>query len=233
MIAGKGIIEQIYLDERRAARITCAPGLIPGPGQYLLASNRSEPYMTLAQPIYASGAWAGGFYAAGPLPAGVNWLPGAILDIRGPLGHGFNLPPATRKVALAALEGSGARVLALLEPALSQNASVVLLCDQPPAGLPAALEILPTAALAEIGGWADYLACQVHRERLLELLKLLNPERTGQSKSLAPRANHVQVLVETAVPCGGLAECGACAVNLKAGREFKLACKDGPVFDLI
>jgi len=32
------------------------------------------------------------------------------------------------------------------------------------------------------------------------------------------------------MPCGGLGDCGLCAVDLKRG--WKLACKDGPVFDL-
>jgi NAD(P)H-flavin reductase len=33
-----------------------------------------------------------------------------------------------------------------------------------------------------------------------------------------------------AMPCSGLADCGVCAVP--ARRGYKLACKDGPVFDL-
>jgi hypothetical protein len=32
------------------------------------------------------------------------------------------------------------------------------------------------------------------------------------------------------MPCAGLADCGVCAVELRRG--WKLACKDGPVFDL-
>jgi hypothetical protein len=39
-----------------------------------------------------------------------------------------------------------------------------------------------------------------------------------------------QALVITPMPCGGIAECGVCAVT--ARRGWKLACKDGPVFDL-
>ena len=198
--------------------------------------------LPLAQPIYPAGSCPGGFYAAAPWPGGADWLPGAELELRGPLGRGFNLPTTTRKVALATLDGNGARVLALLEPALAQNASVVLVCDQPPTNLPSALEILPTAALSEVTAWADYLACQVRRERLPELLNLLTPERNplhlrpglphAPTKSITPRSNSAQVLVETPVPCGGLAECGACAISLRGGWGFKLACKDGPVFDL-
>jgi NAD(P)H-flavin reductase len=37
-------------------------------------------------------------------------------------------------------------------------------------------------------------------------------------------------LVVAPMPCGGLAECGVCAVTTRRG--WKLACKDGPVFDL-
>jgi NAD(P)H-flavin reductase len=33
------------------------------------------------------------------------------------------------------------------------------------------------------------------------------------------------------MPCGGVADCGACAVETRLG--WKLACEDGPVFDLI
>ena len=38
-----------------------------------------------------------------------------------------------------------------------------------------------------------------------------------------------QVLVRTPVPCGGAGECGVCAVTFRS--EWRLACKDGPVFD--
>ena len=39
-----------------------------------------------------------------------------------------------------------------------------------------------------------------------------------------------QVLVLVPMPCGGMGECGVCAVKIQRG--WKLACKDGPVFDL-
>jgi len=40
-----------------------------------------------------------------------------------------------------------------------------------------------------------------------------------------------QALVHQIMPCGALAGCGACAVETRLG--WKLACNDGPVFDLI
>jgi hypothetical protein len=39
-----------------------------------------------------------------------------------------------------------------------------------------------------------------------------------------------QVLITTPMPCAGLAKCGACAIASRRG--WKLACEDGPVFDL-
>ena len=39
-----------------------------------------------------------------------------------------------------------------------------------------------------------------------------------------------QVLIQTPIACGGLAECGVCAVQ--ARRGWKMACKNGPVFEL-
>lgn len=225
MKTAKGCIEQIFLDPRRAARISCPPGLVPAPGQYLLATPLSGAPAPLAQPLFFGAAAAGGFYVAPPLPA--DWLPGLELSLRGPLGRGFNLPASARSVALADFDGSPARLLALLEPALAQNASVTLLSDRPPSGLPAAVEILPLTGLPEAARWADYLALGLRRERLPEVLEMLSPF----SKS-AP-AGRTQLLVETPLPCGGLAECGACAVSFRRASQFKLACKDGPVFDLI
>jgi hypothetical protein len=40
----------------------------------------------------------------------------------------------------------------------------------------------------------------------------------------------VQILIHTSMPCGGIAECGVCA--LRTEDDWKLICKEGPVFDL-
>jgi len=39
-----------------------------------------------------------------------------------------------------------------------------------------------------------------------------------------------QILVRTPMPCGALAQCGVCSVELRGGAQ--LACENGPVFDL-
>jgi len=222
MYSAKGCIEEIYLSGAEAvsaARLSCPAGLVPAPGQYLLAQDPADPRAALALPVFSAGVCPGGFLAAPPLPTG--WLPGMELELRGPYGHGFSLPASARRVALVACDGGSARLLALLDAALGQKAAVTLLTDTPPAGLPAALEISPLASLPEIARWADYLAIDLRREQLPEWLPLLSPLFKG---------GYAQLLIGTPLPCAGLAECGVCAIRTRSG--YRLACKDGPVFDL-
>jgi dihydroorotate dehydrogenase electron transfer subunit len=162
--------------------------------------------------------------AAGPVPD--SWHPGLELHLRGPLGRGFTLPSSARKVGLVAFDdkrSSPARLRGLIQPALNQDAAVVLVCDAAPENLPDDVEVQPLSVLQEIVEWADYLACDVARANLDQLR-----ERLGKLKQLAA-GKDAQVLVRTPVPCGGVADCGICAVNLKS--DWKLACKDGPVFN--
>ncbi|RJP48681.1 MAG: hypothetical protein C4583_13960 [Anaerolineaceae bacterium] len=212
------IIERFLDDRRAAARISCPPTLVPAPGQYLLAHDPASDD-PLAVPVFSAGLSADGFLAASPLPAA--WIPGTSIHLRGPLGRGFALPAAARRVALAAWDVSSAYLLGMVTLALKQDAAISLICDEPPENLPADVEIRPLVALEETCQWADYLALAVTREGWRE--------RVGNSDALnVPR--EAQVLIVTPMPCGGLAECGVCSVEVKKGMF--LACEDGPVFGL-
>jgi hypothetical protein len=79
--------------------------------------------------------------------------------------------------------------------------------------VPSEVEVLPPSALAGAAGWADYLAADCNLGELAQL-----------------RGLRGEALVRTPLPCGGMADCGACAVRLKRG--YLLACKEGPVVDL-
>jgi dihydroorotate dehydrogenase electron transfer subunit len=122
-----------------------------------------------------------------------------------------------------AFDDSTARLRGLIRQVLKQDAAVALVCDSAPEDLPDEVEVQPLPALNDILEWADYAALDVQRENLNQLKETL-----GKKNQTAARIG-AQVLVRTPVPCGGVADCGVCAVTLRS--DWKLACKDGPVFD--
>jgi dihydroorotate dehydrogenase electron transfer subunit len=210
-------LTHIFLGPDAAGQIACPSALVPAPGQYLLATSKSDPAAPLPVPIFMAAPAAGGFIAAPPLPD--SWLPGSPLNLRGPLGKGFSLPRTARRVALAAVGGSAGRLLPLVALSLAQDASVLILCDYTPGSLPHEVEILPLSGLPDAAAWADFMALDLPRQSLEDL---------GGLSDL--RGLNGQALVETPLPCGGMADCGACAIHLRHGHL--LACKDGPVVDL-
>jgi NAD(P)H-flavin reductase len=220
MRTGKGqVVELILEDGYRYVRVVCPPGLVPAPGQYVLASDGSESPLPL--PLFHTDLAPRGFLAA--VPQGVTWSPGHSLQLRGPLGRGFTLPLSVRRVGLVAFDDSPVRLIGLIRQALQQDAAVVLVCDPAPDNLPNDVEVQPLSAINEILEWADYTAFDVARENLNRLRETL-----GTHNQVAAGIG-TQVLIRTPVPCGGVGECGVCAVTLRS--EWRLACKDGPVFD--
>jgi dihydroorotate dehydrogenase electron transfer subunit len=216
MHTGNGrLVELILTNGSRYARLACPDNLIPAPGQYLLASDGSDAVLPV--PIFYTDSAPGGFIST----TSEEWTPGQRLYLRGPLGRGFTLPVTARKVGLIAFDDSPARLRGLIQPALKQEASVVLVCDQHVDDLADEVEVQPLSALEEILKWADYVGIDVDRANLGQLMP-----RLAQPTHLLT----VQVLVRTPLPCGGVAECGVCAVVTRSG--WQMACKDGPVFDL-
>ncbi|NOH04348.1 MAG: hypothetical protein HND47_21430 [Chloroflexi bacterium] len=214
-----GSVAEIYLDG--SARIVCPPELIPAPGQYLLAHADASPH-PLPVPLFSSLSAPHGFRSA-PTPT-PSWRPGDLLALRGPIGHSFVIPPSARRLALIAFDDSPARLLGLIPLALKQNAEIVLVGDSPAEDLPEIVEVQPLKAMLNALQWSDYAALDIERENLPGLRERL--ERNPQ----APAKSEAQVLVRAPMPCGALADCGVCALILR--HEWKMICKDGPVFGL-
>ena len=222
MKQGTGELVELYLDNGlTGGRILCSQKLIPKPGQYLLTHDPASD-SPLPAPVFSAGSIPGGFLAAPPIPQ--TWRPGTPLSLRGPLGQGFSMPASSRRVALIALGNTSARLKPLLMAALAQNASVVLVSELDLSDLPPEVEIRPVSSLPEVAGWADYAAIDVPCEKLSGLQEMLGLEKQAKVPFEA------QVLVSTPMPCGGMGDCGVCAVTTHRG--WKMACKDGPVFDL-
>ena len=220
MKIAKGKLEELYLDG--SARIHCPPEMIPMPGQVLLAHADGSD-APLPVPIFSSLSHPqGGFRSAPPMPA--SWRPGQLLNLRGPVGHGFILPPAARKIALVAFDDVPARLLGLVSLALKQNAEIVLVGKSEFSDLPEVVEVQPLKALAEVFSWADYAAVDLARENLNQIREKLAGQEQVMGKLEA------QVLVRAPMPCGALADCAVCALTLP--HDWKMICKDGPVFGL-
>jgi len=224
-----GIIKVVQMEVEgiRTARIDCPSKLIPSPGKYTLAYNPGEPDSVLGWPLFLMG-FATSLEATGdpPLlgPIPTSWNPGNSLNLRGPIGLGFKLPSTVRRVALAAFGDTPSRLLPLISPALESGADVAIFSPVIPPTLPPAVEIHPLSALPNALSWADFLAIDLPVEELPKLSTYLGWDSFSRLPCLA------QALIWTPMPCGAMAGCGACAVP--AHRGYKLACKDGPVFDL-
>lgn len=204
------------------ASLTCPAGSIPPCGQYLLAVDLDDRSALLATPLFAVEKTNQGFWST-PLSE-VSWSPGTILDLAGPLGHGFDLPENMQRLGLVALGETVSRLVPLVHQITLTHTGITLFTDLRLPPLPAALEVYPLASLHEMLDWPDFLALDVPVNRLADLRQVLG---LSSGERLACPA---QALIVTSIPCGGLGMCGVCAV---AGRKgWKLVCEDGPVFDL-
>lgn len=218
MHSGKGSITELTLEEGCLyARVSCPENLIPSPGQYLLASDASDTPLPVS--IFYTDSAPGGFITL----AASHWKPGNGLHLRGPLGRGFSLPVVARRIALIAYDDAPVRLRGLVRPALKQNASVVLVCSSNVDSFPDEVEVQPMVAMFDALQWADYAAIDVSRENLPELKARLFEQKR------AAAVRDAEVLIRTPMPCGGIADCGVCAVVTRS--SWKMACKDGPVFD--
>ncbi len=216
-----GRVVEIRLNQQgtNAAWIAAPQQAIPAPGQYLLAEDQGA---ILGVPLFCAESSPSRFLTASPIP--LSWYPGKSLNLRGPLGHGFTLPAGIQKLALVALGESVARLLPLAAQLLARGVAITLVTDLTLPWLPLAIESSPTNTLNEILPWADFLGIDLPLAGLPTLRETLGFSPGGRPACPA------QALIMTAMPCGGMADCGVCAVP--ARRGWKLACKEGPVFDL-
>jgi len=214
----QGTIREIRLGPSgRSAWIECPPQAQPAAGQYLLGWAFEDEDVPLAAPVFPAAFADGGFLAAAPIPK--TWEPGTALILQGPLGRGFDLPVSSSRLVMAALGDTVERLTVLLPQVLAGGCAVAICAGCALPVLPPDVEIYPLDSLAEVLPWADFVVLDVPLSAFDRLKALL-------ASPLPPG----QVLVETAMPCGGLSECGACAVQ--GCRGPKLACRDGPVFSL-
>jgi Iron-sulfur cluster binding domain of dihydroorotate dehydrogenase B len=223
MLTHQGKVLEIRLDGYdEAAWIACPPAAIPQPGQYLSAWSPLDQEAALGSTIFAGEIGPHGFLAVPPIPP--SWEPGTPLVLRGPLGRGFELPDTAKRLALVALGDRLSRLLPLGLQAIQSGMAVALFTDCALPILPSAMEVNPLSALHEAYEWADSIAIDLAIEQLENLRQKLLLDRGDRLPCPA------QALVVSPMPCGGLADCGACGVP--ARHSWKMICQDGPVFNL-
>jgi len=242
---------QVMVSERRTLgpalwqiQVT-APDMVKTtrPGQFYLAAGPTA----LRRPLFPARLGPGDLsflVKAGPDPF-VAWLasraPGDSLDLIGPLGRGFDAPTSGQHLLLVAETAvdagpllplmDGASVITLLTGA-TQTTTVF-----PPRELPPAVELRVATADGSLGQrgdvasllsdtlpWADRVCAVGSRQLYRALGAAIEETRPG------PLSRFAQVLLTDVPFVCGVGACLACAV---AGqRHPRLACVEGPVFDL-
>ena len=221
----------------------------PEAGAFVLADLGGP----LREPLFPASIDADGFTAmVPPRHPATRLLPGTVVSLLGPLGHGFHLDGATRLLLVAE-----AAHLPPLLPLLDAAPAVALVIEAPTrVHLPPPDRFPPTVELHLVtcDGSAGYLGPLESAEpapaklqrvapRLLELLVWAERACFASTRDrypglaslvhaarIQPRADFAQAIIQVAMPCG-VGACEVCRVPTQHGE--KRACVDGPVFDLL
>lgn len=170
--------------------------------------------------------------------------PGARVNVIGPLGQGYRVPPETTRLLLVADTPHLPVLLplALRELARGCNVALILTASDraalfPIRLLPPALEVYAVtndrlierqgdtpAPFPQLARWAHCI-CLAHDAAVYPALaESVRQARIGSTQCFA------QALIVPPLACG-VGACQGCAVETRQG--VKLACSDGPVFDLL
>ena len=171
--------------------------------------------------------------------------PGVLLDVIGPLGTGFNIPKR-RGISILVAGGNGvAPLLFLAEKLIAKRQKVCVLIGGCSRG-----HVLCEKEFKKIGAEVSIATedgSGGHKGLVTDLLKDILTSRppasatiiyacgpTGMLKAVARIARDrripCQVSLEERMACG-LGACLGCPVKVTTAAEYKMVCKDGPVFD--
>lgn len=207
----------------------------------------------LREALFPAAVMADGFSVmVPPRHPATQLLPGATVNMLGPLGQGFRLGDVTRLLLVAEVA-----LLPPLLPLLDAAAAVTLVVETstraqlpPPDRFPPTTELLlvtrdgsggylgplesqaPAPAnlqrvlphLLELLAWAERACFACANERYPALAAIVRAAR------LHPAPDFAQALVQTVMPCG-VGACEICRIPTRFGEKH--ACTEGPVFDLL
>lgn len=238
-----GPYKRVRLEAPRVAAGLCA-------GRFALAELGD--YWRI--PLFPAYLDATGFdILVSPAHPAVTLLPGTRVNLIGPLGHGYELPQEARHLLLVGDAPHLPTLLPLTSPGPgsgnSGQLSVALLLSANSASdlypihlLPLSLEVRIATGDGSVGhagslldvlpdmvGWADAICIAIDPEVYPSLADVIRASSHLPSR-VSRRRRFAQALVVPHMPCG-VGACQACAVATRHGP--RLACTDGPVFDLL
>jgi len=220
------------------------------PGRFVLADLGGY----LRTPLFPAHLETGSFNVLVPPDHPAAALrPRARVDLIGPLGQGFEVPAAARRLLLVADTPHLPVLLPLTRQKPSETRfsgknlvsfSVALLLSAPTAAELYPIQLLPTALevhavttdgsaghrgsaldlFPDLVRWADCVCIAGEPATYPALAEIVRNVRVGPAKRFA------QALVVPPMACG-VGACQGCAVPVAHGT--KLACTNGPVFDLL
>jgi hypothetical protein len=207
-------------------QVTCAgpdPGAAPGQVCLAWAGVPAQPFVRVPLflgPTDAPDGAGAQFFIPIDHPY-AHLQPGDDLDVLGPCGRGFRLPPTASHLLVVA--GSLDRLLPTIYHALRRGWAVSVLTPRRADALPADVEVQRGPLSAEMAAWADVIALDVADPRArAQHIRALLPGRAPGS---------LQALVVPPMPCG-VGACHACWVDGRNPGQRRLACVEGPVLSL-
>jgi len=173
---------------------------------------------------------------------GTDWLSqcqeGDPLDLLGPLGRGFSLQPASRRLLLVAGGIGIAPLVFLAEKALNQGGSIRLLMGAPNASslypgslLPPSIDLITATEDGSEGRKGMVTELMSDFVNQADQVFACGPASMYQSMAAQSclTGRPVQISLEVRMGCG-LGACYSCTIKTRKGLQQ--VCRDGPVFEL-
>jgi dihydroorotate dehydrogenase electron transfer subunit len=167
-------------------------------------------------------------------------VPGAEMDVLGPLGHGWDIPQKAAHVLLVA-GGLGAAPLGMLAEELAERGVAVTVALGAPdegrllgrdlfAAVARRVELATDDGSCGHAGFVTGVCEELLADEALDVVYTCGPEPMQRIVAAQAAAAGVacQVSLERLMACG-IGACLSCVVPTTAG--LKRACVDGPVFD--
>ncbi len=201
----------------QAVSVAVSPSIPVIPGQFFRAFVPSSTQV-IPIPVYPYSSDSQGMLLCGRIPE--YWHPKTPLLLQGPFGNGFSQSLKSRRLILHASDATlEPRLYFLALYALQRNSDVVWVSDDHSIALPPQVEVLKVTELPAALDWCDGCALTVGYSQATEFPRTIPVKPADRPK--------VEVLIDAPLVCGD-ARCGVCSIETRRG--WKLACKDGPVF---